>query len=259
MRVGNKIVVSLCQSSVSSLICNRNNKQFIHAVNVYPPCNVISATVKDVANDPILLDQRRKQLEQRRELYQWKMYPEKQLPSYIDSSVEHLPPDEKFQRVKNFDFTEDALKAVVTLGVHYVTESCDSLHEYEEWAKYLGHPEVPVYVASRWEMDVEFGRQMLNGVNPVVIEKCHPRPRDDQKVSSGTSLPPTFPVTNEMVKGFLNGGHTLEHEMEVGDVMNCLASFVCLQSCDDCVVTLVSRLHSTINLDWHTHSICTHM
>ena len=95
------------------------------------------------------------------------MYPDHELPSYIDSSVKHLPPDEKFQHVKDLDFTEDALKAVVTLGEHYVFESCDSLHDYEEWAKYLGHPEVPVYVASRWEMDVEFGRQMLNGVNPV--------------------------------------------------------------------------------------------
>ena len=175
--------------------------------------------MKDVANDPILLDQRKKQLEQRRELYQWKMYPEKQLPSCIDSSVKHLPPDEKFQHVKDLDFTEDALKAVVTLGEHYVFESCDSLHDYEEWAKYLGHPEVPVYVASRWEMDVEFGRQMLNGVNPVVIQKC-------------TSLPSTFHVANVMVKGFLNRGLTLEQEMEVGDVMNCLV--LCLQSCDDC-------------------------
>ena len=210
-------MVSLCQT-LFSLICNRNN-QFIHAVNVYPPCHVIPATVKDVANDPILLDQRKKQLEQRRELYQWKMYPDNELPSYIDSSVKHLPPDEKFQHVKDLDFTEDALKAVVTLGEHYVFESCDSLHDYEEWAKYLGHPEVPVYVASRWEMDVEFGRQMLNGVNPVVIQKC-------------TSLPPTFHVTNVMVKGFLNRGLTLEQEMEVGDVMNCLV--LCLQLCDDC-------------------------
>ena len=94
--------------------------------------------------------------------------------------------------------------------MHYAFESCDSLHDYEEWAKLLGHPEVPIYVAARWEMDVEFGRQMLNGVNPVVIEKC-------------TSLPPNFHVTNEMVKGFLNRGRTLEQEMEVGEI-KCLDS-----------------------------------
>ena len=168
--------------------------------------------MRDVASDPVLLEQRQKQLEQRRELYQWKMHPDKELPSYIDSSVKHLPPDEKFDHVKDVNFTEDALKAGVTLWSDGVFESCaDSIHDYEEWAKHLGHPEVPVYVASRWEMDVEFGRQMLNGVNPVVIQKC-------------TSLPPNFPVTNVMVKGFLNRGLTLEEEMNVSDMMNCLQS-----------------------------------
>ena len=35
----------------------------------------------------------------------------------------------------------------------------------------------------------------MNGVNPVVIEKC-------------TALPSNFPVTNDMVKGILNIGLT---------------------------------------------------
>ena len=168
-------------------------------------CLAISATRQDVANSPILLKQRENQLEQRRAMYQWKVYPEKDLPSYIDTSVEHLPPDERFHLVKNLDFTEDAIKAGATLGLHYVFDSCESIHDYEKWAKLLGHPEVSVYVAARWEMDVEFGRQMLNGVNPVVIEKC-------------SSLPSNFHVTNEMVKGFLNRGRTLEQEMEVGQL-----------------------------------------
>ena len=46
---------------------------------------------------------------------------------------------------------------------------------------------------------------MLNGVNPVVIEKC-------------TALPPNFPVTNELVQPFLTRGLTLEQEMEVRSV-----------------------------------------
>jgi hypothetical protein len=43
---------------------------------------------------------------------------------------------------------------------------------------------------------------MLNGVNPVIIEKC-------------TAIPSNFPVTNDMVKEFLNRGLTLEQEIEV--------------------------------------------
>ena len=69
----------------------------------------------------------------------------------------------------------------------------------------LGTPEVRVHNAARWTTDIEFGRQMLNGVNPVVIEKC-------------TKLPDNFPVTNEMVKGVLNRGLTLEQEMEVRSI-----------------------------------------
>lgn len=170
-------------------------------------CFVTSATRQDVESNPVLLKQRKRQLEQRKAMYMWKIYPERELPSCIDTSVEHLPPDEKFHRVKDLDFTEDATKAVATLGVHYAFESCDSLHDYEDWAEQLGHPQVPVYAAARWEMDVEFGRQMLNGVNPVVIQKC-------------TSLPSNFPVTDLMVRGFLNRGVTLEQEMKVREVIN---------------------------------------
>ena len=61
---------------------------------------------------------------------------------------------------------------------------------------------MPVFEGHRWVLDVEFGRQMLNGVNPVVIEKC-------------SSLPDYFPVTNEMVKSYLTRGLSLEEEMEV--------------------------------------------
>ena len=43
---------------------------------------------------------------------------------------------------------------------------------------------------------------MLNGVNPVVVQKC-------------TSIPSKFAITNDLVKPFLNRGLTLEQEMQV--------------------------------------------
>ena len=112
----------------------------------------------------------------------------------------NVPPDEKFERVKFIDFTGDALKAVAALGLQAVFTSLDSLHGYEELATRMGLPEVQLYQTDRWATDVEFGRQMLNGVNPVVIRKI-------------SSLPRNFPVTNEMVQGSLRG--TLEQEMKV--------------------------------------------
>ena len=127
------------------------------------------------------------------------------MPSGIDDGgktliTANIPPDEKFERVKLIDFTGDALKAAAVMGIKTAVTSLDSLHGYEELATQLGVPEVQLYQTDRWATDVEFGRQMLNGVNPVVIRKI-------------SSLPGNFPVTNEMVQGSLRG--TLEQEMKV--------------------------------------------
>lgn len=59
-----------------------------------------------------------------------------------------------------------------------------------------------LYQTGRWTTDVEFGRQILNGVNPIIIEKC-------------SKLPSNFPVTDDMVKPFLVRGLTLDDEMKV--------------------------------------------
>ena len=56
--------------------------------------------------------------------------------------------------------------------------------------------------AHRWTNDEEFGQQILNGVNPVMIRR-------------GSSLPYNFPVTHNMVKGSLVRNMTLKQEMKV--------------------------------------------
>lgn len=159
-----------------------------------------TATLKDV-NTEVLQAQRAIQLQQRRKLYRWLKLPFS--PSGINSASSKLPADEQFAKVKNFDFTKDAIEATGFLGLKGVFTSLDSLHGYELLARTMGKPSMPAFEGHRWVLDAEFGRQMLNGVNPVVIEKC-------------SSLPDYFPVTTEMVKGYLTRGLTLEEEMEVG-------------------------------------------
>ena len=88
-------------------------------------------------------------------------------------------------------------------------EDITDLHDYEKLAAVLGEHELSVYKGGRWMTDVEFGRQILNGVNPVVIERC-------------TNLPPNFPVTTDMVKGSLNRGKTLDEEMKVNKCSYCM-------------------------------------
>ncbi|XP_056090801.1 polyunsaturated fatty acid 5-lipoxygenase-like [Rhinichthys klamathensis goyatoka] len=56
-----------------------------------------------------------------------------------------------------------------------------------------------------WSKDYMFGYQFLNGCNPVMIKKCK-------------EIPDKFPVTPEMVKGFLKKGVTLQEELTAGKI-----------------------------------------
>ena len=58
---------------------------------------------------------------------------------------------------------------------------------------------------THWTHDVEFGRQMLNGINPGIIERCR-------------RLPENFTLTNSDVEGLLNKGRTLDGEMKRGHI-----------------------------------------
>ena len=123
--------------------------------------------------------------------------------SILAGFVNTLPREEKFDVVKSIDFTTSALEDGAKLLLQSISIEMKHLHDYELMATVLGNPEISVHNAARWTTDVEFGRQMLNGVNPVVIKKC-------------TKLPiANFPITNEMVKSFLNRGLTLDEEIEV--------------------------------------------
>uniref|UniRef100_A0A8C9XEP4 Si:dkey-17e16.9 n=1 Tax=Sander lucioperca TaxID=283035 RepID=A0A8C9XEP4_SANLU len=64
---------------------------------------------------------------------------------------------------------------------------------------------LPEYVAKHWKEDDFYGSQFLNAVNPNVIKRC-------------SELPPNFPVTEEMVKLFLEEGSSLQKEMEKGNI-----------------------------------------
>ena len=116
--------------------------------------------------------------------------------------------------MKKVDFTLTALENGLKIRVQAAFNDVKDIHDYLKIASIIEDPEVPVHHAARWTTDVEFGRQILNGVNPVVIEKC-------------TTLPSNFPVTNDMVKGFLNRGLTLEQEMKVSNLqgMHCCGSY----------------------------------
>ena len=74
-----------------------------------------TATLKQVANDPLLIQQRNKQIENRRLQYQWKQYPEVGLPSSIDETNPDIsmPVDEEFHCAKSVNFLSNAFNRIV--------------------------------------------------------------------------------------------------------------------------------------------------
>ena len=193
------------------------------------------ATLQQVADNPVLLEQRSKVLKKRHETYQWQMFPDTGVPSGINDNILLLPLDEQFERAKTVNFLGNALKGgaasttaekrvdilrtlekILQMNLDHST-SVQNLHDFEFIATTLERenlkhanppkelpldPNIPAYEGYRWVSDVEFGRQILNGVNPVLIRKC-------------TKIPNNFAVTSEMVQPFMNNGKTLEKEMKV--------------------------------------------
>jgi hypothetical protein len=74
------------------------------------------------------------------------------------------------------------------------------IHDTVDRVNPLQNPKI-----SHWSHDIEFGRQILNGINPNMIEKCK-------------RLPENFAITNKQLKGLLPKGTTLNDEINYGNI-----------------------------------------
>ena len=112
--------------------------------------------MKTVAGYSVLIEYRKKQIESRRRLYQWREFPGTMLPSGFDTKVAELPLDEEFDYVKNLDFANSIQKSKVVQAVTSKRLTVEHLREFEVLAESetAAYEPKPIYELGRWTRDV---------------------------------------------------------------------------------------------------------
>ncbi|XP_061669094.1 arachidonate 12-lipoxygenase, 12R-type-like [Syngnathoides biaculeatus] len=155
---------------------------------------------------PLLIEHRKNELASQKSYFQWaSTY--KGLPYHNAFTPTSVPlqlrmPMSRMNESKKAVYA--GLLEVKLKGMLGSEESWQSIEDMKRifWTRATKMSE---YVSEHWKEDDFFGFQFLNGVNPCLIERC-------------SELPPNFPVTDEMVKPFLEKDSTLENEMKKGNV-----------------------------------------
>ena len=133
-------------------------------------------------------------------------------PGYIDTkSHDMLNLNLRFTDNKDRDFQSNRRQVLRNVTFTTVRNKFKQFYELEDYAKAAKRlrenlDEIPYLENDLWKKDEEFGRQILNGMNPSMIIRVK------------DNLPENFPVTNDMVGEFLTRGLTLEEEVMQGNI-----------------------------------------
>ncbi|XP_076843064.1 polyunsaturated fatty acid lipoxygenase ALOX15B-like [Brachyhypopomus gauderio] len=151
-----------------------------------------------------LLDQRQQNLEERCKVFRWREFLPG-LPNGIDASIaSQLPPVVQFSLAQSLNFDITGKKIMGELKWETWFHHSDVWNNLEELHHLFHHHHTKTfdYVKHHWDSDEFFGYQLLNGLNPMMIQCC-------------SELPPNFPVTDDMVK------FSLKKEMKNGNIFLC--------------------------------------
>ncbi|XP_057570141.1 polyunsaturated fatty acid lipoxygenase ALOX15B isoform X2 [Hippopotamus amphibius kiboko] len=156
---------------------------------------------------PTLQQQRWEELQAKRKTYGWKTY----IPGWPrclnEETVKNLDLNIKYSLAKsiNLYLRGGSILADLKLkGLLHHKGLWKSLEEIKIVFNFRKTPAVE-YVFEHWQEDAFFAYQFLNGLNPVLIRRCH-------------HLPKNFPVTNAMVAPVLGPGTSLQAELERGSL-----------------------------------------
>ncbi|XP_063807650.1 polyunsaturated fatty acid lipoxygenase ALOX15B-like [Pseudophryne corroboree] len=164
---------------------------------------------------PLLQQQRRAELEMKRENHKWKCEIDG-IPHRINvDKVEDLPINDQysFLKLSSFNYSKTAT------GLEQMQEGFTAAEPWTDLDDIklvfcltrFGNFDV---IDELWKEDSFFGSQYLNGNNPNLIRKC-------------SKIPENFPVTNNMVAASLGTTTSLQKELEIGNIF--LADYKILQ------------------------------
>ncbi|XP_058468854.1 hydroperoxide isomerase ALOXE3-like [Solea solea] len=156
---------------------------------------------------PLWIEHRKKELTFKKSLYQW-MIVNEGLPHKIIFDDEYkLPAEIRFSKSRTAERSDTKFRMGIELklkGMIGSKEKWASIDDMKNvfWAK---KTTISEYLEEHWKEDDFYGYQFLNGNNPNMIKRC-------------SELPENFPVTQEMVKPFLEKGTSLQEEMKKGNI-----------------------------------------
>ncbi|RXN33027.1 arachidonate 5-lipoxygenase-like protein [Labeo rohita] len=152
--------------------------------------------------------QRKVELEFRQKKFRWIEW-SPGFPRSIDAKEHELPKEAQFDEEKQSDFKQNSLKAIKEFDLDKTEDYFESWKDIADIENIFEHCSINntllENVMQDWNKDDMFGYQFLNGCNPAMISKC-------------MQLPDKFPVTHEMVEGSLTRGHTLQEELQAGNI-----------------------------------------
>ncbi|XP_062993289.1 polyunsaturated fatty acid lipoxygenase ALOX15B-like [Elgaria multicarinata webbii] len=163
--------------------------------------------VCDDGDIPLLLNHRKEEVKARQGAYRWAVFAPGMPRCLAVESLEEMDTNIKFSFTKLSNFMLRSKLTVLEMKLKGFMKCQSSWKKLEDIRKVFWFNRTPVseYVADHWQEDAFFGYQYLNGVNPVVIEKC-------------TEIPSNFPVTQEMVAGSLGKSIALQEEAQKGNI-----------------------------------------
>ncbi|KAG8011324.1 Hydroperoxide isomerase ALOXE3 [Nibea albiflora] len=158
----------------------------------------------------LLTDHREKELKLKKNLYLWEVTDERLPHMSHFKEVSELPAEIRFSVSKKIETLFKKKITGVEVKLNKLVGSAEQWTTIDDIKKIfcLKKTTMSEYVTNHWKEDDFYGFQFLNGINPNVIQRC-------------SGLPLNFPVTEEMVKPFLEEGSSLQKEMEKGNIFLC--------------------------------------